>query len=560
MDSFKLLKRRTTELFNSLPSSLPAIKSPTFGGGNSNTMKGTWEKLQLPPLPRSGHTANIVDGTVYIFGGGKDNEVHAITLPASGAQADYYAIKAKPAKPTTPPKPKDANPDVPSISIEETPDDEPQNLSNVSLSSPPPASSALKGKSPASPTSSLPNIPPPRKGHASAVIGHRIFIFGGSSPSSSEPLNESGRVWVFDTRTHLWSFLDPALATPTHPSGRYSHSAVATTKPDNFSPSHPHHSSSHQTWTEWALGTDSTTLHEQGIPQDPVVGFLAEKAKDLDSEGYGTFIISGGSLTSGELTNETWAFDIHSSTWQPLPPSPNPPVSGASLALAKNRLYRYGGVTPDGIYSGSGQIDYLELALDSFNDVASAGEVLVTAKGEWKSILQGKTDVGYKQPDPTEVPLEEEKISDWPGGRANASLSVVTIGGANGREYLLLAFGDGLNGEKLGDVWAFLTPASGHDRHHGAEASFVKAQDAVLGTASGLLGRGGGKKGSEGRWFRVVMEAEDEEDDESVGGPGGRSGAAVASIGDLEESGVVIWGGEGEGGRVRGDGWVLRLK
>ncbi|KAK4195072.1 hypothetical protein QBC40DRAFT_237246 [Triangularia verruculosa] len=555
MDSFKLLKRRTTELFNSLPSSLPAIKSPAFGSGNSNTMKGTWEKLHLPSLPRSGHTANIVDGTVYIFGGGRDNDVHAITLPASGAQADYYAIKAKPAQSTAAPKPNDTNPDIPSISIEETPSDEPQNLSDVPLSSPPPATAASKGKSPASPTSSLPDVPPARKGHASAVIGHRIFIFGGSSPTSPEPLNESGRVWVFDTRIHLWSFLDPALATPTHPSGRYGHSAVATTKPDNFSPSkHGRHSGS-QTWTEWALGTDSTTLHEQGIPQDPVVGFLAEKAKDLDSEGYGTFIISGGSFAGGELTDETWAFDIHSSTWQPLPPSPSPPVAGASLALAKNRLYKFGGE-----FEGEAKIDYLELALDSFNDVASAGEVLVTAKGQWKSILQGKTDVGYKSPDPTTIPLEEEKLAGWPAPRSHASLSVVTIGGQNGREYLLLAFGQGENGEKLGDVWAFLTPASGHDKHHGTEASFVKAQDAVLGTASGLFGRGKHGSSHEGKWFRVEMEAEDDENDESVEGPGGRSGASVASIGDLEESGVVVWGGEGEGGRIRGDGWVLRLK
>ncbi|KAK4645467.1 hypothetical protein QC761_201680 [Podospora bellae-mahoneyi] len=564
MDSFKILKRRTTELFNSLPSSLPAIKSPTFGSGNSNTMRGTWEKLQLPPLPRSGHTADIVDGTVYIFGGGNDNDVHTITLPASGAQADYYTIKAKPVK-STAPKPKDPNPDVPSISIEETPNDEPQNLSDISLTSPPPGSKD-KGKSPASPTSSLPDIPPPRRGHASAVIGHRIFLFGGSSPSTpSQPLNESGRVWIFDTRNHLWSFLDPALATPAHPSPRFNHAAVSTPKPDNFSPSS--HPSGHTTWKEWALGTDTTTLHEQGIPQDPVVGFLAEKARDLDSEGYGTFIISGGTLPSGEASDETWAFDVHSSTWQPLPSSLSPVTGRCSLALAKNRLYKLGGGEGGGGGSDKLKMEYLSLSLDSFNDVASAGEeVLVTAKGGWKPILPGKEDVKYKTPDLTAVPLDDDdddnSASFWPAARTNASLSVVTIGGVNGREYLLLAFGEDGQGGKMDDVWAFLTPKSRHEkgRHGVTEGSFVKAQDAVWDGVGGLLG-GGRDRHQEGMWFRVEMGVEDEEDDDSLDGPGRRAQAAMASIGDLDESGVVIWGGVvGQGDRVKGDGWVMRLK
>ncbi|KAL2159707.1 hypothetical protein VTH06DRAFT_2276 [Thermothelomyces fergusii] len=101
MESFRSLKRRTAQIFYSLEPSIPSI--PLLGGRRrSSAMKGTWEKLQIPPLPRSSHSADIVDGTLYIFGGEVeprrpvDNDMHVITLPSSGAQADYYAVEAKP--------------------------------------------------------------------------------------------------------------------------------------------------------------------------------------------------------------------------------------------------------------------------------------------------------------------------------------------------------------------------------------------------------------------------------------------------------------------------------
>lgn len=233
-------------------------------------MNGTWERISVPPIPRSSHSINVVAGTAYIFGGEGtprkpiDNDVQVVTLPSSGAPADCYSIKAKP---------------------------EPE---------------ANKGKEPES--FSL-DVPSPRLGHATAVIGNRIFLFGGRAGPDAAPLDERGRVWVFDTKTHLWTYLDPALAAdpsvssvnedgtqrPTHPAPRSHHAAVATEKPSDFGDSR--HGEPQikpvtrtESWKQWAMG-DSDSV---GIPQRPIVGNVAAHATDADADGFGTLIIHGG--------------------------------------------------------------------------------------------------------------------------------------------------------------------------------------------------------------------------------------------------------------------------
>ncbi|KAK4191555.1 nitrile-specifier protein 2 [Podospora australis] len=581
MESFTLLKRRTTELFNSLPE---AIKSPTFPknplkGNGDNSVKATWEKIHgLPVLARDGHSADVVSGTVYIFGGGSareinDNAVHAVILPSGSAQADYFAIQAKssiaastppaapaPKAPVVPAKKEESDDDgdeeeeeddgtsdeEDDSDEEEDSDDEEEkakaakgrakSMEEISLASPPPVPATSKGKEPASSPNA--NVPPARKGHATAVIGHRIFLFGGSSPSSQQPLNENGRVWVFDTRIHLWSYLDPVSAIAgaelVVPDPRSGHVAVATTKPDKF---HFHHHQNKQkaTWREWALGETEKEEEEKGIPQAPVVGVISERAKDKDDEGYGTFIIHGGS--GGR--KDTWSFDVHSRVWQRLPDAPFA-VAKPALALSKSRLYRF----------ARDQLDYLELGVDSFDDFSAAdeGEVVITARGGvWKSLLRGKEDLGYKEADPAAKPLTEEEMEEnqWPGARSGASLEAVTVGG--GREYLVLMFGEKAGGEGgkkyWDDIWAFQVPAEG--------GSIASATDSILHAV--------GRKSGEGKWWRVKASAYDDEDDVSAEGPGARGYAASATMGDLEENGIVVWGGLGEGEKRLGDGWILRL-
>ncbi|KAK3301255.1 uncharacterized protein B0H64DRAFT_383054 [Chaetomium fimeti] len=606
MESFNLLRRRTTELFNSMPA-VPAMPSmPSLGNRKGGGMKGTWEKLEIPPLPRSSHSADIVAGTVYIFGGEVeprrpvDNDMHAITLPSSGAQADYYAIKAKSANPSAragnlavptvkEPEPSDSGSDEEEDdeedddeeddeddseedsdeeSDEEEEDDDDKELSEVPLTTPSAAAATkeAKGKSiapaPAHPAA-LPDVPAPRVGHATAVIGHRIFLFGGRGGPDMRPLDEGGRVWVFDTRTHLWSFLDPSPAAAGLPDGtprpapRSYHAAVATAKPDTFAqPTRPRaQSTKAEAWRDWALGTSADAEHTHGTPQRPVVGVLAERATDADADGYGTLIIHGGCLAESEgRAADVWAFDVRSRVWQRLPDAPGAGRGGAALALGGGgggRLYRFGGF--DGESQAGGQLDFLELGVDAFDDQVSRGEAVLCARGRggWKSLLfYGNEDVGYKEVDAALRPLQSQHGGEgaWPGNRSVAAMEAVTVGG--GREYLVLMFGEreasGAGHEAAGrfwdDVWAFQVPSEG--------MSLASVAD----TAFSVVGR----KNGEGSWTKVETGPHDDEDDASAEGPGPRGWVASATMGELE-NGIVVFGGLNEGNRRLGDGWILRL-
>ncbi|KAL2148724.1 hypothetical protein VTH82DRAFT_1871 [Thermothelomyces myriococcoides] len=575
MESFKFLKRRTTEMFHSLEQSMPSVPMPSLGGrGKSSTMKGTWEKIQIPPLPRSSHSADIVDGNLYIFGGEVeprrpvDNDMHVITLPSSGAPADYYAIEAKPAAGTSTKKPV--------IPIVKEPEPEPEaeaadGLSEVPLTASPPQAGLGAGTiSPAS-RSDLPDVPPPRVGHATAVIGHRIFLFGGRGGPDMTPLDEGGRVWVFDTRTHLWSYLDPQPAAANlpdipRPAPRSYHSAVATPKPDAPPTQLLQGSNKPETWREWALGTTAEAERTYGTPQRPVVGAVAERATDPEEEGYGTFIIHGGCLASPpgaptERASDVWAFDVRSRVWQRLPDAPGSPRGGAALAISRGRLYRFGGF--NGSSQEGGQLDFLELGVDVFDDQVSRGEAVLCARGGgWKTLLfGGKEDVGYREADPAVRPSSSPDGGDpydeeagtgparWPGARSVAGLEAVTVGG--GREYLVLMFGEreasGIGHAGAGrfwdDVWAFQVPAE--------DMSLASVAD----TARYVVG---GKTG-EGSWTRLELRPHDDEDDASAEGPGPRGWIATAPMGKLEENGIVIFGGLDERNRRLGDGWILRL-
>ncbi|KAI1293962.1 hypothetical protein F5Y03DRAFT_327394 [Xylaria venustula] len=552
MESFGKLKRRGTDLLNSIPHHIPSIQGvqmpaiPHIGGGHG--MKGTWQHIDLPSLPRSSHSLDIVAGNAYIFGGevetrkAVDNDMHVVVLPWSGAPADYYAIKPKPS-----PKSSAGDGDVakpaPITEEDETESQLKDPLTEVSLGSS--MSTPDVESAPEPPTFNkgkareTGDIPPPRLGHATAVIGSRIFLFGGrSAAAGSSTLEENGRVWVFETKTHTWTYLDPHHSSPIPPARSY-HAAAATEKPREFAikPMRLRRSS---TWKEWAEGDSA----EVGIPQRPITGAIAEKATDDEAAGagFGTFFIHAGCLADGTRSSDVWAFDVHARTWKQLPDAPGPARGGAAIAIAKSRLYRFGGF--DGTSELGGQLDVLLLGLDEFDDQNSLGEIGVFARGEWESIVAPESNNSNSET--TGLTSSEP----WPAPRSVANLSLVQAGG--GREYLVLSLGESApsdNGHEgagsfHADIWAFPVPPLG-----GTTASLTDA-----------LWRSAGRSTGEGRWIPVSTGPFDADEGLDVQGPGPRGWFGAAPLGELEENAIFVAGGLGENGARLGDGWIFRLE
>ncbi|UPL00651.1 hypothetical protein LCI18_011585 [Fusarium solani-melongenae] len=595
MESFSLLKRRTTDLLHNVSQNLPSMPMPSVPAVGSaprrDAIKGTWERIEVPPVPRSSHSLDIIQGSAYIFGGEiearepVDNCMHVINLPWSGAGADYYKIKPVPAKPddrpqqpepeapatTEAPAPAPAQPpaeakkpeketkesdddsddDSEEDSEEDSEDDSEDDsdddsteagaekpLDDVPLASPGlPAESKAKGKQPAGPEPlELGDVPAPRVGHATAVIGSRIFLFGGRGGPDMTPLDEAGRVWVFDTRSNNWSYLDPAPVVKggsiiPHPAPRSYHTAAAIDRPRDFASPRPKQP---ETWSEWALGDTSKT----GIPQDPIVGNVAEDAVDEESNGYGTFFVHAGCLANGERANDIWAFNVHDRTWSEFPAAPGPARGGTAICISKSRLFRFGGF--DGETELGGQLDFLHLEVETFDDKGSKGEVSVRARGGWQTILQSDPNS-----ETTEIHAEPSQV--WPEPRSVASFEAITVGG--GREYLVLAMGErepsseghAGAGKFLDDVWMFQVPPLGM-----TAASVTAAMWQAV-----------GRKTGEGKWSPVDLEPYDDDNSDEL--PESRGWIASAPMGDLEENGILIWGGVGEDGQRLGDGWILRV-
>ncbi len=624
MEQVKLLRRRTTDLLAnaqqnmastqqsflstaqqniaSAQQNLPALSMPQFnlrGLGQSSSPadgpRGTWERIDdIPALRRTAHSLDIVAGSAYIFGGEAgdgddaptDSDMHVVRLPVSGASSDYYRIKAIPEKPD----------DSSSSSGGGADAEEQQDPEAAGLKSP---RSKGKGKERATidlHRPALGDVPAPRAGHATAVIGSRIFLFGGrhGSGPDTKPIDEAGRVWVFDTRTRAWSHLDPAPAVKggaitIHPGARSGHCAAATDKPQDFGspasdtatttattttsttsspalpppPSPTTLRSRAMSWRDWAVGDLSKT----GIPQDPVVGHVAESAVDEASRGHGTLFIHAGRLASGDRAGDLWAFDVRSRMWSELPSAPGPAREAASICVSESsrRLFRFGGF--DGAAAVGGQLDYLALEVETADDKRRAGskvEVAVRARDGWQTIVQHPTS-SYSSTVTPSAPLGSPRVSSsgapetpvdgdvqpWPSPRSGASLEALTMGGG-GREVLVVSFGTGAAGGEaaaaagppLDDVWLFQVPPP-----QGLSAARVTA--AVLQAV--------GRKTGEGRWTQVATRPHDEERDDWGSMPRARAGLASAPMTNLEDSGLLVWGGVGEHDKPLGDGWVLRL-
>lgn len=490
-------------------------------------------------LPRSHHTLTIVEGKGYIWGGydavGKmaGADMHIVQLPSKSkgkgkgeGEAEYKV--------------------VPALAEEYSQQKGGENAD-------------VKGGS---------SIPCPRADHTAAAIGQRIYVFGGTD-ENVQAIEEQGRVWVFDTTTLHWSFLDCQGSPQSYPSARFQHGSASTEHP--LPPDNPKSPASTYKQSMQNTIVKASAVIGGGIPE---------------SRSHGTLFVCFGlnSPVSQEVLTDSWSFDIATQTWTSLPSLPAstsisvPP----SVALTHNRLYVITSSTSSTIGS---EIHYLPLPKSSFYDTrASAAEADLNSSANLQSIITGaETPASEKKGDWTTLPFPNNPIAPGPRPRKGAGLVPVTTG--NGREYLIYCFGQRLPvsssddsvpslgvGEKgeaplsWSDIWSYQTPAKP------VTATAVKdATRSALGIASG-----------EDTWAEVKVIADIEEVPDGPnrgqqaqheegsgkrsmeGGEGGGKSHPgprnwFASAG-LDGSGFVLWGGSNGKAETEGDGWVIRVK
>ena len=330
-------------------------------------------------LPRTDHTACVVKGRAYFFGGRTisrsggielaDSDVHVVVLPTSGIESsDYQRVEGKGER------------------------------------------------------------PPRRWLHSAAVLGNRIYVFGGSGGDDYHPLDEDGTVWAFDADLHEWSRLAAANGSP-RPAPRTGHSSVASEQPQPPQ-----------------RRTDAGVAPQ--LPMDPA----KEVPEPPGPDTFGTIIIHGGKNESGEQLNDLWAFDIASRTWAQLPDAPSFTRASPSLAMVENRLYSF----------ADGQTNYLDLTKASFSDMGGQGDLGLEPLGPWSTL-----------PSSPDCPKPRE--------RSGASIVPVTLG--QGRNYLLLVGGKSATGESCHDLWALqlkpegMTAASLKDAARGAISKETREWD-----------------------------------------------------------------------------------
>ena len=419
-------------------------------------------------LPRSNQSLNVVSGQAYIFGGEVEegelagDEVHIVSLPLKKAgnegKPDYKV--------------------VPSLGEGED------------------------GK-----------VPGPRSGHSACAVGERIYVFGGKG-EDGKPIEEMGRVWVFDTNTLAWTHIDPT-SDVSIPPGRFLHGAAASENP--LPNKNASEKASYGEQIQSAIGNLPNLIGKGSSPQEP----------------HGTLVINGGFASQTQLHNDTWIFNIITRSWSSLPPSPSTSPYPPSLALTHNRLYLISSSSELG-----SEIHYLPFTKETYSDSRGEGEIgLTTAKDEW-----------------TTLSFPTNPLTPGPRPRKGAGLMPVTTG--NGREYLLYFFGERASPATSdtqpssedavfwSDVWSYQIPAQSM-----TAAGIKDATRSAMGINTG-----------EGSWAEVKIVTVVEGETEGKSHPGPRGWFASSPVGrDIDGGGVLLWGGINGKREVEGDGWIVNV-
>lgn len=426
-------------------------------------------------LPRFNHSLTVVAGKAYLFGGEASpgelasDEIHIVRIPLTKSKGDgepEYKC-------------------VPSLGAGENGE-----------------------------------VPGPRSGHTACAVGGKLYVYGGRG-KDLEPLEEKGRIWVFNTTTLHWSYLDSL--TEFYPSARYHHSCVSSELP--FSSINAPH---------------TTTYTEQIKSAASKLPSLLSKATP-SSEPHGTLIICGGHSSSSELLDDAYTFTIPSQSWSTLPSPPSPSGSPPALALANNTIYLISNTTSSADLGS--EIHSLPLIRSTYKDARGENDLALTAKQDkW-----------------TTISFPTNPLAPGPRPRKGAGLIPVTTG--HGREYLLYFLGEQASSPTstetktsedhlfYSDTFSYQLPLPAM-----SAAGIKDATRSTLGIATGAE-----------TWAEVKVVASEEGKEglekEGKSHPGPRGWFGCAGLGkDVDGAGVVVWGGVNAKGEVEGEGWVVSVK
>ncbi|KAF7508777.1 hypothetical protein GJ744_008654 [Endocarpon pusillum] len=474
-----------------------------------------------PVLTRSSHTLNVIKGRGYIFGGdgegvgkGGDDAMHVLTLPTDLVlkDTDYQKISAV-ARPSKAALNAEGEAEKKSAGKAQSGDEEEEDDGNNK------------------------SVPAARAGHTASVIGNRIYIFGGRPARSSDadappnaPLQENGKVYVFEATEKTWRVLVP----------NEMGCSDDVPQPRNYASS-------------------SSTIHPLPIRNEEGTGrgkdeLMTDEAKlrlvarrqgedftatdDQQSEGYGTLFLHGGYDAEGKLLRDAWAFDVASriwSRWADVPSSDGEDGDG-NICCIESKLWRCG--------DDFGKVAHFDIVRDEFDDMSGKGELGVGPKtGEWKVHTFGVKPGQEKLEKQVEEkmggkPTNTESL--FPARRKRSGFIPVTTG--QGRDYLLLVMGEKGPQEVVDDIWSFQIPSE------------KKSAAAIKDTIRTMIGKGTGVE----QWAKADIVESDKEEG-MLDYPRGLSRFGSSPAGDAVGD-VVIWGGIGPEGEVSADGWILTLE
>lgn len=71
------------------------------------------------------------------------------------------------------------------------------------------------------------SAPQPRVGSAATALAEKVDIFSGRGGIEMAPLEEHGKLWVFDATSSEWSSLQPSAPKAPYPEGRSYHAMTS---------------------------------------------------------------------------------------------------------------------------------------------------------------------------------------------------------------------------------------------------------------------------------------------------------------------------------------------